>query len=37
MTHFFNAEPIAFVLPALGYLFTVYVLMMWMSTRTPDV
>jgi hypothetical protein len=33
MLHFFSAEPIAFVLPALVYLTTVYLVMMWISTR----
>ena len=36
MPNFSFASPIAIVLPALGYLLTVYFVMMWMSSRTSD-
>ncbi|MEL6471466.1 MAG: hypothetical protein AAFQ74_17205 [Cyanobacteria bacterium J06623_4] len=36
MLHFFNADPIVIVLPALGYLLVVYLVMMFMSAGTSD-
>ncbi|CAN5608188.1 hypothetical protein BH23CYA1_BH23CYA1_07320 [soil metagenome] len=37
MPNFSNAaDPVFIVVPALGYLLTVYLVMMWMSTRISD-